>query len=245
MMGCFSPFMGWRPCRLVWGLVILIAACCQGCGSGEYERRLNDQVGSLGQQSPFSQLTPAQEMPGGYSVRLPDQMQRLPDQTDRRRLMPPAAKEMPGRVVTLEATVQAGEKSKQFYYCYVLAIDVPPQLRKSRTAHLHYVKKYIQDRLGAQTVDWTKTTCTTAGQRTAEWQKIRHTRPQEFYYIDKDGKESYVNVNAVEEFWTPAEIDSDKILVIYWRVPETLEKKPYASLPERAPLVAGAVAVKK
>lgn len=69
---------------------VVVVCLCQGCGTGEYERRLNERVKTLGADSGFAKLDQVVDLPGSPVVLgVPGTLKRLDASAEPGRLNPP------------------------------------------------------------------------------------------------------------------------------------------------------------
>ena len=115
--------------RSASALALLVTACC-GCGTGEYEKRLDARVKQLGEETPASKMSEV-EIPGTpIRVRLPECFKDPPlvegapaeAPVDPRRVKPPIV--LPDLKATYEAFQGDSAGGKVAYYCYLAVTEM-------------------------------------------------------------------------------------------------------------------------
>jgi hypothetical protein len=194
--------------------VLLTVCSALGCGSKRYEDRLQETVKRLGQESAFSGMRPAVQLPGTpVMVQLPRFLAEspLPEDSDARRLKPPLI-EIPDLKSTYEGFVTDSDVGKQHYYCYLAATKKDPQ------------RQLQQQLLGVfpdAAADWKPVDCERPGGGTVQWKLLQGSGPQqEFYYVDKGGQASYRRMPAEVRLYVRQV--GDLFVVVGWRLPTTL-----------------------
>jgi hypothetical protein len=227
--------------RRLSAAVLLLLCASAGCGTGEYEKRLNARVGQIGQESAFGQMHPPTQLSETpIKVRLPNSFgQPLGEGAgvDQRRVQPQVVNPVDVKYelkATYEGFVEDSEGGKTAYYCYLATLDTAEAKVKDPERAL---RRQLQETLGEGTGQWAPTQCETPTGRASQWQKITASGDQEFYYVDKDGQESFRKEPATVWFFSRRE--GEYWIAIGWRVPTRCEAE--AGLGEWAPRVAGSV----
>jgi hypothetical protein len=225
---------------------IFLSVIC-GCGTGEYERRLENRLSKLRGAAKFNDLYGAQELPGTpVSVRVPQifkdppliegaQLNGKPVAMDRVR---PKFVSLPGLKLTYELLVEDADGRKLPFYCYVGAIDTTNGKIKDPAAAL---RKELSTSAPKSLGEWEGFTAETPNGQAIPWRKLRCVGNQEFFSVDKGGQEQSVTVPGVLEVYLHEE--GKYLVVVAWRTPVSIESK--TELAKWAPLVAGCVSVKK
>ena len=240
---------GGRPLAVV---VAAVVACgCLGCGTAEYERRLNapkTPVGSGSAATGQHELYAPSPLEGTpFSVRVPtvfggsfregSVVDGQP--VDKRRVHPPFLT-VPGLKLTYEAFTKDSAGGKQPYYCYLAAVE---ESSRSQDSLADTIRKEIRGGLGDRAADWQDAQSRSVEGLPTSWKKIRGAADQEFYYVDQAGVKKYVRVPGIIELWMRSQ--GGYVIIIGWRVPETIAGPNYVGLDQKAQLVAGTVTVKK
>ena len=222
--------------------VVVVVAACQGCGTGEYERRLNQRVPTLGAESGFAKLDQVVDLPGTPLVlRLPGALQRLDESVNPSRLSPPFM-EIPDRKLTYEGSITDAQGGKQHYYCYVAINSVAAIGEGSPIKPIYQRARSAFPDMAASTED---VHIKTPEGRAIVWQKFSFTAKQGFSYTDQAGQQRSVDMDGILEVWARLEQEAGFHVMVIWRVPAGIAGKDYANLAERASLVAGSISVKR
>ena len=222
-----------------------------GCGTGEYERRLEDRHAEKARlDSKLSGLYSPLVVPGTQiSVRMPKSM--FPDPplvegalvggkpVEVRRVKPQKLVTIPGLKLTYEGFME-NEAGKLPYYCYVGVMDVPiEQIAEDPSVKMR-AELSAQQPPPALTA-WQDVTLETPEGQATSWRKLRAEASQEFYTLDKAGQGEFKNLPGIMEIYFHAEAKT--IVVLAWRVPASIEKK--VDMQKWATLVAECLSVKK
>jgi hypothetical protein len=221
--------------------LVVVVCLCQGCGTGEYERRLNERVKTLGAESSFAHLDQTVDLPGApLTLGVPGALTRLGESVDPGRLNPPYM-EIPDRKFTYEGSVTDARGGKQHYYCYLAVSSVAAVGSDSPLKLIHQRARVQFPGMAAGTED---VHIKTPEGRAIVWQRFRMTVKQGFFYIDQGGQQKSVDMDGILEVWARLEQEAGYHVVVVWRVPAAIAGKDYANLAERASLVAGSIRVK-
>jgi hypothetical protein len=227
---------------LVYGLSLLALSCWSGCGTGEYEERLNANLGRLRSGSEFNQLGDEVSVPGtSIKIRLPKEMVddkgfkrpitfTLLTEGDPRRTKPGYI-DLPGLAATFEALIEDQDHGKTPIYLYLWTMKTAEdtEQRLLNTVGGQWQNTSAGQSLAAQM----------PGGRSVDWQKIHGTMVTNFAYLDSQGKETYRPLkSAVEILYRKF---GDQVIVLGWRAPEGYVK--YAQIEKWLPLVAGCIRV--
>ena len=234
-----------RKAYLAAGAILLLISSL-GCGTGEYEQRLTDTERQIKQGSAFAEMHPSAPLAGtSVKIQLPNSLVSQPfnEQTqvdgvpiDPRRLKPPAAIAVTGLQHTYEELLTDPAGGKQSYYCYLAAFD---KATVGPNDPILIMRRQAQS-LFSSSIAMVKTVqCKTPQGQSIEWQYLRATGPQEFYYVDSGGNVSFTKMEGALEVYSRTEGNS--IIMIIWRVPINIEGPQYVDLQTWAPRVAGSV----
>lgn len=220
---------------LIGGLALLLGVC-PGCGTPEYERRLDATLKRLREGSEFVKYMDPPRQLSGTPVRVqlpaPFEGSLLPDEADARRLEPPGI-DVPDRKATYEWWITDSRGGKIPFYCYLAATDEDPGRRMARQVRGAFPDSGI--------IRWERADCETPDGRTIAWQRIEGSgENQAFYYVDPQGQGEFRKLNSKVVFYTRQE--GGLFVVIGWRLPTTIEQ--HVALDKWAPRVAGSVTVK-
>lgn len=230
---CFS----WLPAICLLAAAVTSA---QGCGSGEYNRRLEQRVSTLGQESAFAQLGNMTQIPGSpFFVSLPPGFEPLHEGLDPKRVRIPFA-DFPERKVTYEAFVADAAQGKQHYYCYLATVPVGAV---GGTDPVQGVINRARNVFGNIGPPETVNVATPTGQM-VPWQKYRVSGKQVFRYTDAAGQERFPEMDGLLEIWSRKVDEAGAFVAIGWRVP-TVNGRDFVELDKKAMLVAGSLIVKK
>jgi hypothetical protein len=223
-----------------------------GCGTGEYERRLEDRHAEKTRiETKLSGLYLPLVVPGTtISVRLPKSL--FPDPplvegamvggkpVDVRRVKPQKLVTIPGLKLTYEGFIES-EGGKLPCYCYVGVIDVPMQAVEDPSVKMR-AELSAQQPPPALT-NWQDVSLETPSGQPTVWRKLRAENSQEFYTLDKAGQGEFKNLPGVLEIYF--RVEPKNIIVIAWRVPLSIDNKDKVDLKKWAALVAECVSVNK
>jgi hypothetical protein len=240
---------------------------CGGCGVGEYEKRLERRVADLRKTAIFDVLYQATELPDApvlvrvprsFSQRLVEGVEVQGKKIDARRAKVPGL-ELPGTLVTYEATVEDSTGGKQPYYIYLTAapatkverlrsaserkfdggkpVDSSPSAEPVRLDQTGELFQGVQKAFPQANLAWQDVSCPTPTGGSVVWQRLVASGEQEFCYTERGGDERYVKLAGRLELW--ARYFGDYLVLVVWRMPETL--RAGSRVDTLAPLVAGGV----
>lgn len=227
--------------KQVAGLSFLgVLALLVGCGSGEYEARLEAHVDQLKKGSSFRGMQPPVSLPGvPVSVRLPEQLDKPPlvegSGVDARRRKVPGTNLL-GLKMTVEGFVTDSDGGKIAYYGYFGAADLSHPTARDYERQL---RAAILAVCPDATPNWSLVEGQTPAGAAVEWQRAEGTGEQEFYYLDASGNESYRQMPGRFEVWTRRE--EGYLLIMAWRIPTSII--PNTELEQWLPRVAGTMTV--
>jgi hypothetical protein len=211
-----------------------------GCGTGDYEQRLDKRIKELKVGSKFNLLSSPIDVPGTQvSICIPqknDSNQKAfetslsggfenpplqdsvsPDgkPIDPKRLKPNVL-ELTDLKLTFEGFVPDAKQGKQPYYLYVAV--------NSRSSRGN-IPKVMQIDLGSKMKDATPLTdlkAETPEARDILWQETQATGNQQFYYVKPDGQGQFVQLNGTIEVMFHDE--NDALVILIWRWPAGIDK---------------------
>jgi hypothetical protein len=246
-LGLLSPF----PLLLFLFFQVLVFAVVSGCGTGEYERRLEARRTDKAKiEAKLRTLYLPLEVAGTpVSVRLPKTIFLDPPlvegalvggkPVDLRRVKPGKLVTIPGLKLTYEGFVDS-EGVKLPYYCYVGVIDAQGgQVVEEAALKIH--KELAAQRPQDTSMTWQDLRVETLDGSEGDWKKMRAESNQEFFTPDKAGQGQFKSMPGVLEVYLRVEAKSG--IVIAWRMPASIENK--VNLKKWATLVAECVSVKK
>ncbi len=245
-----------RPCLAA--VAVLLLGACWGCGTGDYEERLNATTTSLVEDSEFKKdMYPPRQVPDApFAFQMPKSFPENPlpegevaeeaaQPTDPRRLKPPIQSLLlTDRKLTYETFyTYPGNGGKIAYYCYFVA---RPKSKSAARTPL----KVIETQLKRQ---WPKSrfrgviyrsntvSCTTPTGGSETWSRLVVESPdlQEFYFIDADKKADFRTAKATLQFYTRTV--ADHTVIIAWRVPTDVKDLEEVDLEKWGKFVAGSV----
>jgi hypothetical protein len=204
--------------RFRLGGVLLLMACL-GCGS-EYERRLHDS-GATAQMELAKKyddkLTEPKSVPGtALMVRLPKPGSIAPEGDPRR--------SKPGNIpvsdikLACEGMIPDSGGGQMSYYLYVGVIPGTMQSVTGALASALGIAPQLTKK-----GDWADVSCDTPQATTVVWRKLSLTGKQDFYYKDKDNKETFNSMDGVVDIYLREETAKNQVLALVWRVPTHIE----------------------
>ncbi len=236
----------WSPICL--SLTLLFLLIIQGCGTGEYERRLDEGLTQAKANSKFNGLYGPQPLPDtAVSVRIPKMFKDPPlvegaqvngKPVDVRRIKP-GLFPFPFLKYTYETYVDDAGGVKLPCYCYVGAANAAGgRVRNPKSdIDVSFQKKAEFESL----TNWMDFQGETPEGRGNAWKKIRIECQQDFRTLDKAGQEKNAQLPGIMEIYLHEE--AENYVIIVWRMPKSIEQK--VELAKWAPIVAGCVTVKK
>ncbi len=258
--------MRWHVADRRLAVVVLLAvAVCQGCGTGEYESRLNGGLSSLKKGSAFQQLydaAPLADTP--VMIRVPKVFSKSFREgsvvngkpVDPRRAKPLAVDLLGAVKIAYEAFIPDSDGTEKSYYLYLAAIKAEDAEKARLTAtraqstfkatgvakmqRSGKLFSFLEKAFPGKVDNWQDVQCPTFDGNELTWQKLRATGNQEFFCIDRNKQQRYSSLPGSLELYVRQE--GDLLVFIIWRVPTSIESQ--AKLAELAPLVAGSVTTK-
>jgi len=224
---------------------ILLLISVSGCGTGEYEQRLTGTEGRIKQGSVFASMRPAAPLAGtSLKIQIPSSFVSQPfnEQTqvdgapiDPQRLKPPADLPLMGLQHTYEEFFADASGGKMAYYCYLAAVDKANVTNEP----IMVLRRQMQSVFPKSVSKVEDIQCETPQGQSIEWQKLRATGPQAFYYVDQGGKADFREMDGALEIYSRTE--GNTIVMVVWRVPSSIEGPQYVNLQTVAPRVAGTI----
>jgi hypothetical protein len=242
--------------KYIAAVAVLFLVFWGGCGTGDYEQRLDRRINELKVGSKFNLLSSPIDVPGTQvSIRIPQKndfnknafetllsggFENPPLQDavspdgkpiDPRRLKPNII-DVADLKLTFEGFVKDRNEGKQAYYLYVAVTT-----RQTRVN----IPKLMQADLSSKINDATPLTdlkAQTPEARDILWQECHATGKQLFNYVNPEGLSQFVQLNGTIELMFHEE--NDALVVLIWRWPAALDKSMFESWVE---MVAGCVKV--
>jgi hypothetical protein len=226
-------------------LLVLAIGLVEGCG-GEYERRLNQTVATMGQNSEFSVLKKSVDynlQNATATVRFFENFQ-LVNAADAKRARFPVLADNTNlaNMLTYEATVEDSNKGQQHYYLYIASLSAGVVGNDDLQVFANRLREKFPDvnmNGGGQDAN-----VTTPDGTAVPWKKIHGVCPQEFYYRSPDGQDQFPQQEGVLEVWSKRIDQANKYLILMWRVPANQRNPIIPDLDKKAQMVAGGVVVK-
>jgi len=192
-----------------------------GCGTGEYNKRLDEWVQSGGQVGGAG-LTP---VPGtNVRLRIPADMTLASEGAQS-----PALLDAAGLKAAFEGSIEVEGGGKLPYYCYVV---VPGAKSEDALQAIHKNAQGAQGFTISQEMEDFEA-------NSKKWKRFRATGAQSFQYTGSDQQETR-EMDGVLEYW--AWLDAPETgLIVVWRMPDYL--KDYIGLDKMGPRLAGSVQV--
>jgi hypothetical protein len=240
--------MTWRKTRSVvaWIVLAVVASALPGCGTGEYNSRLERKVKDLKSRSPFATLAEAPVDIAGspFALRPPKDMQAVPAGADPKQLKIPFAPDLTSKL-TYEGSLADANGNQRLYYCYVFILPIPATPQDPTVAMVETLRQKLEPGKELAGVPTTPVDCAAPDGASTSWFKVRFTGSQEFLVKDKTGKLlPAVKEDGVIEVWSHRDNKAGGIVALAWRVPKAIEGPDRVNLDELAPRVAGGVTVK-
>ncbi|MGD0516760.1 MAG: hypothetical protein ABSA26_04425 [Thermoguttaceae bacterium] len=211
-----------------------------GCGTSDYEQRLDKRIKELKTGSKFNLLSSPIDVPGtqvsicvpqkndsnkqAYENLLTGGFEIPPLQEgaavdgkpiDSRRVKPNVI-DINDLKLTFEGFIPDANKGKQPYYLYVAVSTGPNRVNYSRN---------LQAELGSKINDATQLAdykAQTPEGRSLDWQECQATGNQQFYYFKSNGEGQPVQLSGIIEMFFHEE--NDTLVTLIWRWPVGLEK---------------------
>jgi hypothetical protein len=197
---------------LVYGLFLSVLAYFAGCGTGQYEDKLNRWV--AGQESRATEKLGAPVAVPGTSIKIrlptmPYAFVPLEGSADPRRLKP-GGLSFPGWKATYEAQINAGGW-KIPYYLYVGTLPLAENDRIQREI-LNDLEGKLKD-----TTAWTTLTADKPEGGFIDWTRVRGTATMDFVLVDPQKQEKPQSMKGTYEILYRR--SGNQILLLGWRVP--------------------------
>jgi len=242
----------------------LLLGVCLGCGTGEYESRLEETVKRIEEQSDFStHMHPPQKLaqtrlwcqvPKNFaetslqeaSIEEPSRV-RLPANLNAG--IPGLQRTYEGWYSDAEEGPDSGENPKTAYYCYLSVTDLSTSVSKDPMRALRNNLRGVggMDR-GGKSVD-VKTdvvSCKTPEGRSTTWfrsEYIIQSPLQDFYVIDEEGNGQFVPKAGTLVFYDRMDEERNLAIIVGFRVPTEIWKRKDFSLKKRVALVPGSIKI--
>jgi len=235
-----SPLNQSRRCCPLSVILLTLIGLASGCGTREYEKRLNQRTSTLGTDSRFAQMGNAVQIPGtSLTLSMPAELASLNESLDPQRVKIPFA-DLAERKLTLEGSLTDSTQGKQHYYCYIAVTDANAG---GGTDLAQTLSNRVRVAVGNAGQPEPVNVDTPSGE-TVTWQRSQTRCQQPFYYVEQGGAGRFAEMEGIFEVWSRRVDEANAFVVIAWRVP-TVQGKDYVQLDQKASLVAGSLAVKK
>ena len=218
---------------------MLLLGTVWGCGTSEYEARVEKRLRELQSGSKFNFLSDPIDIPGtSVSIRLPKKndanKNSFPTSTDG--FVNPPLKEgamvngkavdakrlKPGMIeindlkVTYEGTILDRNKGNQPYYLYIAVSTGTSRENFPRIMRNALAEKF------PDTTELTPYQAQTPEGRSINWQMCRGTSNQEFYYVSEKGQGQSIQLPGTFELFFLDE--NDTLVTLAWRLPTSIEQ---------------------
>lgn len=205
-----------------WGLLLVGGL---GCGTGEYEKRLDQTVAKLREetrkQTPAASWTRGEVALGdtGIVVHLPtivDQqpLQSTPEQEIDARRLTIASVAAIQPIAVHEGSVLDTAGGRYFFQCFVAHPEADPSAE---------IQRQLQALAPGVPVAWTPVECQADDGPKSTWQKIKVTDVnQDVFYVSSSGAESFTPMPCTLAVYQ-RQIEG-QFVVIAWRLPTSIEK---------------------
>lgn len=220
-----------------WLLSALVAALAmaQGCGTGEYEKRMQAKTWTRGLPGGGGAPSgPRADVPGvAATISPPANMEAQATPTN-----PPGAN-VAGLKAAYEGFVVDAAQGKQYYYCYLISAEAGADAMEP-------VLKSLQAAIQGD-VNWEKKDSEEKG-ADGKPLKIRTAfakGKQKFGYVTQGGEKQTSETDGVLQVWDREIQPGGAHLLIVWRVPAALATKQYVNPEERGRSMALSVAPKQ
>jgi len=228
---------------LVAGMILLLGNCL-GCGTKDYEARLQRRGRELAEGSVFNEMHPARKLPNtSVSIRVPPKFKAmpLPEDTDTQQLKPPLPEDsvlVKGLKLTYEGAITDSEGGQMSFYCHLITIDSSYfGTRRPVDSLSRVVKRDFSESADRPT----NVQCQTPEGLEQTWHKVHATGVQKFRYVNSQGQSEFRDTEGVMDLYVRKE--GEVTIVILWRVPTYLTGKDFVGIDEWGPVMAGSVKV--
>jgi hypothetical protein len=205
---------------------ILFLFFCGGCGTGEYEQRLDKRINELKTSSKFNILSPPMDVPGTQvSIRVPEVFKNTPltegamvdgKAVDSRRVKPNLI-DIPDLKLTFEGFIEDANKGKQPYYLYVAVSSGPTIATLPRTTRDSLSEKLNNT---SELTDDYRAQKPEGGE--VSWKQCRSTGNQEFYYVLPNTEGQFIQMPGSLELLFHDE--NNTLVTLAWRMPAGIEQ---------------------
>ncbi len=215
-----------------WILTVVIAALvvAQGCGTGEYEKRM--------QAKRWAGKSAGRGVPAGPKTEVPGMAATFSPPAGLEAMKTPTAPpgtNLPGLKAAYEGFVVDTQQGKRYYACYLIGADPGPDPMDSM---LKSLEGAIQG--GTQ---WAKSANGPDG-KPAKIRTASARGMQKFRYVTAAGAEQFSETDGTFNVWDCEIQPGGAHLFIVWRVPSQLATKDYANPEGRGAAMALSVAPK-
>ncbi len=194
-----------------------------GCGSGEYNRRLEQRLSTVAADNALAGLPQEILLPGSpLALRLPNANGLAPlaetAPPDRVKFASDGFADVRNRVMTLEGSVGGGSGAgsyRYFYYCYLSVANLGAMEPKDPVA-------FVERGLATKTpnTDMQAEDKIIEGQ-SAPWRRVRIKRSMSFP-VETGGVANPTALEGVCEIWARPDQATNTYVMIVWRLPESI-----------------------
>jgi hypothetical protein len=249
-----------RQAGLLAAAALVVVA---GCGTQEYERRLQATVREMELRWPFDEnLQPLTKFdPTPICLRIPKVFSRTainhPDPPEGDAAIVANRTKIPsvdlgGAMLTYEAFIVDQKKGSVPYYMYVAVSDLAkgyglrsifnrdPKAVDGAMDNTGSIYKGVKESLAKTAENWEFVRCATPEGTQIAWQKLHAAGEQSFCYRDSGGKQSLIKLPGLLDIY--ARVEGDYLVMVAWRIPEMLQGQ--ANFSDLEQLVAGSQTIR-
>jgi hypothetical protein len=211
--------MNKTPFRLV---TITLFVFLLGCGTDEYQSRLDRKLSGLSSGSKFSVLggdTPIPDSP--FSIRLPTTMQSVDIKDAQRGKF--SVFELESVKATYEGTIKDSGGGKLPYYLYVSVSDMGNSTQLPLMVWLNALQTKLLNSPDSSSEPNKNYSASTAEGGDVQWEEIHYHCPQKFLYTNNEGKQVYQDMKGTLVMISRAE--NGKAISLIFRYPSDLESQ--------------------
>ncbi|HUT09114.1 MAG TPA: hypothetical protein VMY42_01335 [Thermoguttaceae bacterium] len=237
----------------------LLLGVCLGCGTGEYETRLDETVERIQKESDFGDdicYEPQKLAETAVWFQVPKNFAETSLQEasikelSRVQLPENLNSSIPGLQWTYEGWFSydaeegpdSGKNPKTAYYCYLSATDL---LTSTTKDPMRTVRNNL-DRAGSSEKSAKIVSCKTPEGRSVTWtmtEYIIQDPLQDFYHIDEEGNGQFTPMGGTLIFYGRTDEERNLAIIVGFRVPTKIWELKGFSLKERVALVPGSIKI--
>jgi hypothetical protein len=211
-----------------------------GCGTGEYERRLEEGSADVQKNSKFAPLGSPTTIPGTQmSLQFPKVMQTFDITGDPQRAKCPVL-DVPGLKATYEGTLKDDKDNDVHFYLYVGASEMKYSPVGNWLSELQ--QKFPKAEASNSTGANSNYSCESPEGLSVPWEEIHFKCDQKFYYPTKENPQNYMTTSG--NLVCLGHIDNGICTMLFFRYPSNLESRHEADFnSDWIKLVAGTLKV--